>query len=91
MPEVRKFIGLERFLKTTTDDILILTFEDIETITGEKLYPSAHNYKAYWTPSKTHVLPNLILESGTKLKMLTLSIKQFLFGVQKVFIKRALV
>lgn len=68
MPNVSKFIRLEQFLKATKEDSLILTFEDIERITGEKLYPSAHNYRVYWTPSKTHVLPNLILECGYKIE-----------------------
>lgn len=61
---VSKFIGLERYLDSQNEEALSLTFGDIERITGEKLYPSAYKHAAYWHPSKTHVLPNLIQDCG---------------------------
>ena len=75
MEGVSKFIGLERFLNTQANDSLSLTFEEIERITGEKLYPSAYKYDAYWRPSKTHVLPNLIIDCGYKIEKVDLKNK----------------
>jgi hypothetical protein len=69
---VSKFIGLERFLKAQKAYSLSLSFDEIERIIGEKLYPSAYKYKAYWHPSKTHVLPNLMLECGYKIESVDL-------------------
>ncbi len=66
MNGISKFVNLERFFDAQTNDCLSLTFDEIERITGEKLYPSAYKYPAYWQPSKTHVLPNLIVDCGAK-------------------------
>lgn len=75
MQGVSKFITLERFLDTQKNDRLSLPFEEIERITGEKLYPSAYKYKAYWQPSKTHVLPNLIVDCGFDIEKVDLKNK----------------
>ena len=75
MQGISKFAGLERFLKAQDSKILSLSFDKIEEITGEKLYPSAHKYIQYWHPSKTHVLPNLILECGYKITNVDLTNK----------------
>ena len=72
MNGVSKFVNLERFLDAQKSDSLSLSFEEIERITGEKLYPSAYKYTAYWQPSKTHVLPNLIIGCGYKIKRVDL-------------------
>lgn len=75
MQGVSKFIALERFLDTQTKDSLSLSFEEIERITGEKLYPSAYKYSAYWHPSKTHVLPSLIVDCGFNIEKIDLKNK----------------
>ncbi len=54
MPKGDKFIGLENYLKQCGLDTLTLTFEQIEGYIGEKLQPSAYNYGAYWSNTKTH-------------------------------------
>ena len=72
MQGVSKFVGLEHFLKAQNGSNLSLFFDEIERITGEKLYPSAYKYTAYWHPSKTHVLPNLILECGYEIESVDL-------------------
>lgn len=72
MQGISKFAGLERYLNARTEERLSLTFEEIERITGEKLYPSAYKYDAYWRPSKTHVLPNLILDCGFEIEKVDL-------------------
>lgn len=61
-----KFYRLENYLKSKTDDSFTLTFKEVEMILGFRLSPSAYNYHAYWSPSKTHTLPNMILECGYK-------------------------
>ena len=71
-PGVSKFVGLERYLGAQNEDTLSLSFEDIESITGEKLYPSAYKYTAYWHPSDTHVLPTLILDCGYEINRVDL-------------------
>ncbi len=75
MPRISKFVNLEKFLEAQAKERLSLTFEEIERITGEKLYPSAYKYAAYWQPSKTHVLPNLIIDCGYKFEMVDLNEK----------------
>ena len=72
MKGVSKFVGLEYFLKNKNGSSLSLSFDEIERITGEKLYPSAYKYTAYWHPSKTHVLPNLIVECGYEIESIDL-------------------
>ena len=67
MGQISKFISLEHFLKKQDKQYLLLSFEEMERIIGEKLCPSAYKYTAYWHPSKTHVLPNLIIECGYKI------------------------
>jgi len=75
MQGISKFVNLGRFLDAQTNDSLSLTFDEIERITGEKLYPSAYKYTAYWQPSKTHVLPNLIVDYGYKIEKVDLKNK----------------
>lgn len=75
MSRISKFVNLEKFLETQTKDRLSLTFEEIERITNEKLCPSAYKYAAYWQPSKTHVLPNLIINCGYEFDMVDLNEK----------------
>ncbi len=57
-----KFYRLEKYLKIRTEESFKMSFDDIEKILGFRLSSSAYNYPAYWGPSKTHILPNLILE-----------------------------
>lgn len=75
MSRISKFVNLEKFLEAQTKNQLSLTFEEIERITGEKLCSSAYKYAAYWQPSKTHVLPNLIIDCGYKIEMVDLNEK----------------
>lgn len=67
MKRVSKFINLEKFLLSQDKQYLDLSFSEIENIIGESLYPSAYKYKQYWRTSKTHTLPNLILDCGYKI------------------------
>ena len=61
---VSKFRPLEFFLESQHKQIIRLTFEEIEKIIGMPLCESAYKYTAYWHPSKTHVLPNMIIGTG---------------------------
>lgn len=67
MKRVSKFINLEKFLSSQDKQYLDLSFSEIENIIGENLCPSAYKYKPYWHTSKTHTLPNLILDCGYKI------------------------
>lgn len=67
MKKVSKFINLEKFLLTQNKNYLELLFSEIEKIIGATLCPSAYKYNPYWHPSKTHTLPNLIIDCGYKI------------------------
>lgn len=71
-----KFDALESFLQNSTESDLVLEFNTIEEIIGTKLCNSAYEYKEYWNPSKTHVLPNRILKTGYEIKDVDLVLKQ---------------
>ncbi|QNN61754.1 DUF4268 domain-containing protein [Erysipelothrix inopinata] len=70
-PESR-FSFLKQYLQEKNDEIIILSFSQIEEIINSKLCDSAYNYNAYWKCSKTHVLPNLIFESGYDISNISL-------------------
>lgn len=59
-----KFDALGIYLTKQTASVLVLSFSEIEKIIGMELCKSAYTYDAYWRPSKTHVLPNLIQDYG---------------------------
>ncbi len=61
-----KFYKLERYLKNKTAESFTMSFEEVEEILGFKLAMSAYTYTAYWNPSKTHTMANMILECGYK-------------------------
>ena len=71
-----KFDALESFLQNSTESDLVLEFNTIEEIIGTKLCNSAYEYKEYWNPSKTHVLPNRILKTRYEIKDVDLVLKQ---------------
>lgn len=62
-----KFIELSRFFENSKEDHITLTFEDIESIIGQKLYPSAYKYVQYWNHSKTHTITFSWIDAGYKL------------------------
>jgi hypothetical protein len=55
-----KFNFLADYLKNNKNDELVLSFEEIEKINGEKLCATAYHNKAYWYCSQTHTLANMI-------------------------------
>lgn len=52
-----KFSNFSNFLSSQTTTKVCLSFDQIETIIGQKLCRSAYIYRAYWNVSKTHMLP----------------------------------
>ena len=77
-----KFYGLHRYLKYNKEQEMTLTFAKIEELIGQRLCASAYKYQAYWSPSKTHILPNTIEECGYRivrldLKQKTIVIRRF--------------
>lgn len=83
MKKVSKFISLEKFLNSQNKQYLDLSFSEIEKIIGGKLCPSAYKYNAYWHTSKTHILPNLILDCGYKI--IEISLINKIIKLQKIF------
>lgn len=59
-----KFEALKDFLISQQKETVRLTFAEIESMIGMPLYKSAYQYSAYWHPSKTHTLPNMIIDAG---------------------------
>lgn len=62
-----KFAALKVYLESLHEIQLTLTFAEIEKIVGEVLSKSAYTYKAYWHPSPTHTMPNIIEGAGYKI------------------------
>lgn len=50
-----KYDPLTRYLKNSEDDIVRLTFEEIEDILGTPLSLSAKTYRAMWANSSSHL------------------------------------
>jgi len=63
-----KFDALGTYLSKQTASVLTLSFSEIERIIGFELCKSAYTYDAYWRPSKTHILPNLIEDNGYRIE-----------------------
>lgn len=77
-----KFYPLTNYLSNITEKNLVLSFFEIERIISEQLCYSAYTYRAYWAPSKTHMLPNAILEAGFEIDNIDLS-------KQRIILKKA--
>ena len=76
-----KFYPLTKHLTNQNEKTIVLSFPEIEQIISEKLCYSAYTYKAYWFPSRTHMLPNAIIEAGYKIDDIDL-------GKQRIILKR---
>ena len=59
-----KFEALKDFLISQQNETMSLTFAEIECMLAERLCKSAYKYTAYWHPSETHTLPNMIIDAG---------------------------
>lgn len=68
-----KFEPLRFYLVNCKKESLSLSFEDIEKIIETELCKSARTYNAYWSPSKTHTMPNTIVDAGYKITSVDLS------------------
>ena len=71
-----KFIGIESYLFKSTENKIALSFSKIEQIIGCNLCNSAYQYKQYWHPSKTHILPNIILSTGYEIEYVDMQVQQ---------------
>ena len=61
------------------DNEVSLTFEQIESIVGERLCYSAYNHKEYWYADNTHTFPNCWIDNGYKMTYLSLKEKRVTF------------
>ena len=71
-----KFEPLTLYLKYQNKPQIVLSFEDIESILQFTLCKSARMYRAYWSPWKTHMLPNACLEAGYKITEVDLKLEK---------------
>ena len=74
-----KFTALSRYLEDSNKEEVLLEFNEIEKIIGEKLCKSAYTHKAYWYLSDTHTFPIAWIQVGYKLKSLDLNRKVAIF------------
>lgn len=58
--------ALTNYLEKYTLDEITLTFEELETMVGEKLPPSAYKYKAWWANDKSHNQSKSWMNAGFK-------------------------
>lgn len=70
--ESNKFGALRKYLDECDRIELTLSFSDIEEILGTSLCKSAYSYAAYWEPSDTHILPNIIIDAGYQIELVDL-------------------
>lgn len=70
--ESNKFGALRKYLDECDRIELTLSFSDIEEILGTSLCKSAYPYAAYWEPSDTHILPNIIIDAGYQIELVDL-------------------
>lgn len=70
--ESNKFSALRKYLDECDRTELTLSFSDIEEILGTSLCKSAYSYAAYWKPSDTHILPNIIIDAGYQIELVDL-------------------
>ena len=59
-----KFEALKDFLIAQQSETIRLNFAEIESMIADSLCKSAYQYSAYWHPSETHTLPNMIIDAG---------------------------
>jgi hypothetical protein len=74
-----KFAGLIMYFSELKDNEVSLTFEQIESIVGERLCYSAYNHKEYWYADNTHTFPNCWIDNGYKMNYLNLNEKRVTF------------
>ena len=75
----QKFLELEKLFKSCKEDYIVLSFDQIEIIIGQKLCDSAYKYPAYWHPSETHTITLSWINEGFELDKVDLVEKQVAF------------
>lgn len=67
-----KYIKFYEFLEKNEEEVLTLTYEELENIIGRKLPKSAYKYDTYFSNSPSHTMSRIWLELGygqTKLEL----------------------
>lgn len=67
-----KFLELTNYFKTSSEERITLTTDEIEYILGFALSPSAYNHESYWHLSQTHTFPISWISEGYRLEKLDL-------------------
>jgi hypothetical protein len=72
---MRKYDPLMSYLESQHDQIMLLRFEAIESIIGQKLPRSAYQHRAWWSNETevTHVQARSWLDSGWRVASVDIS------------------
>lgn len=78
-----KFSKLSKYLSECSEEMITLTFEQIESILEFKLVKSAYKHRQYWSKSETHTFPKSWMNVGYKLYSVDLKEKICSFRKEK--------
>lgn len=80
-----KYIGLKRYLQSSSEPIVILSYKNIEHITGNKLPKSAYVHaEVWWANDYTHSQAIAWIDAGYETDYVTDTYK----GEKITFVKR---
>ena len=64
MPKGDKYIGLMNYLKSRTEESVIMSFSEIEKKVGDTLPASAYKHRVFWSNTRTHSVAFGWLDAG---------------------------
>lgn len=73
-----KFDSLKNYCSQLAQHTIILSFDEIERILGEKLCDSAYLYPAYWSKNRTDTCVSAIIDGGYEIEKIDLQKKTIL-------------
>ncbi len=80
-----KYRFLADFLHEHGGDTITLSFEQIESLVGDKLPPSAYNYRAYWSNTDTHTISRAWMKAGYMTTYVNLLAKKVTFEKRRSY------
>lgn len=78
-----KFEALRAFLLSQQNETVRLTFAEIERMIARPLCKSAYQYIAYWHPSETHTMSNMIIDAGYTIETVDLQNQKIVLKKRK--------
>jgi len=84
-----KYAPLGEFLRHQDDDVVPMTFAQIERVTGTKLPPSAR-YRAWWSNNATNsVMTKVWLDAGFRTEQVDMSARKLVFRRLRGFAEKS--